>query len=381
MRIAFYDHSSFRNKPGQGGMSNTIWNLGNQLSKLGEDVTIFGSYKSNKYPYKNIKVIQIDSPDWMNRNIVFKSFILLKIWKQLTIGNYDIVHLRDYYDSGVLSTLPLTPPIAITVPGNVYQREALGLKYFDPITKTIYKISARLTAKRCAHVIATSQEMRDWWIFIGVNPLRISTIPLGVDTNLFKPIQNAQNIIGFDREKFHLLYVGRLSSNIKQIPFLLETTSILTKNISNVELHFVGRGEHENEIKQITIDKGLEKFVKFHGWIYHDKLPLYYSASDICILTSASEPFGRVMLEAMACETPFLGPKMGGMADHIDNGKNGYLAKMNTPEELAKQLNELLSENNLLTIIGKNGREYINENLTWENIAGKVRNEVYTNII
>jgi glycosyltransferase involved in cell wall biosynthesis len=381
MKIAFLDPRGFRNRPGQGGMSDTIWNMARCLADMGDEVYVLGPYSTDKYPHDGVNVKILKVPDWSFRNIVTQLYMLTRAWRQVQeIPDIQIVHVRDYLASGVFGALSRRTPIVLTVPGNVYQREALGIRYFDAPTRLVFKMAARVSAKRCKHVIATSQDMRDWWIYIGTSPLRIATIPLGVDTGLFRAVPAARELLGWEQERKIVLYVGRLAAGIKQLPLLLQAMRLVSSQLANVELHLVGDGQDRQYLVDLTSEYGLSDVVSFHGWVDSEHLPMYYSAADLTILTSAIESFGRTMLESMACGTPFLGPNVGGMADHLTDGKTGYVARLNNDEQLAQQILYILQHDGEATAVANEAKKYVEHYLAWPLIVNQMRNEVYSRL-
>lgn len=143
-----------------------------------------------------------------------------------------------------------------------------------------------------------------------------------IDLNKFKvqPIRQAQGErskfkvkkqLGWD-DKFTVLFVGRVVEE-KGVNELLE--SVKTWN-ENINLKIIGSGPLEEEVRKAA---SKYKNVEFIGIIDQNKLPLYYSGSDILIVPSVSdEGFGRVILEALACGTPIIGANRGAIPEAMD---------------------------------------------------------------
>ena len=72
--------------------------------------------------------------------------------------------------------------------------------------------------------------------------------------------------------------------------------------------------------------------VTFVGAVSHDVLPLYYNAADVCAIPSYYESFGLVAIEAMACGTPVVATRVGGLISTIRDGETGYLIPWRCPE-------------------------------------------------
>jgi glycosyltransferase involved in cell wall biosynthesis len=109
--------------------------------------------------------------------------------------------------------------------------------------------------------------------------------------------------------------------------------------------------------------------VTFHGKIPHDQTIKLYQASDILIQPSVfHEPFGMAIIEAMACQIPVIGTKVGGIPEIIENGKTGLLIESGDVSALTKALLELLSNEDLRMKMGKIGRERA-ESFSWDTIV------------
>jgi len=91
-----------------------------------------------------------------------------------------------------------------------------------------------------------------------------------------------------------------------------------------------------------------------------EEMPLLYAASQVCIYPStAFEPFGLTMLEAMATEVPMVVTKAGGMPEIIQDGINGYVVPMKGYEELASRVVQLFSDDQLRDRLGRVGRSMV----------------------
>lgn len=92
--------------------------------------------------------------------------------------------------------------------------------------------------------------------------------------------------------------------------------------------------------------------IKFQGWIEHSQLPQFIRRSKILVVPSLSEVHAAVPLEAMACGVPVIGTQAGGMPDTIEHNKNGWLLKQNNPKTLGMLIEEVLSDDNKLKLVG-----------------------------
>ena len=115
----------------------------------------------------------------------------------------------------------------------------------------------------------------------------------------------------------------------------------------DVTLLLVGGDDRATPLKEELLSQaraaGIEANLRFEGPVEHDRLPLYYSAADVCVVPSYYESFGLVAVEAMACGTPVVASRVGGLVSTVTDGVNGYLIPWRCPEPFAEKLDVLLN--------------------------------------
>ncbi len=117
------------------------------------------------------------------------------------------------------------------------------------------------------------------------------------------------------------------------------------------------RGEaYAQSLRSLVSRGGIEGHVRFLG--ERADVPDLLAASDLLLHTSVrEEPFGRVALEAMAVEKPVVAARGGGMREIVDDGVTGFLYPPGDPSECASALSQLCSNRELMTEMGKRGRQ------------------------
>jgi len=379
LRIGFIDYVLEPDKPGASGLSDIVWEMASSFVNLGHDVHIIASYHSLQFPDNRIKVHNFQTPPIGYRNIIGYFWILHRAAKIIRTLSLDILHAPEYFSTASFSVMGLEIPLILTVPGNIYERIENG-NPFDILSTQVLKASARISAKKCAHIIVTSNKMEKWWAITGVTASRMTLIPYGVNTELFRPISKARTELNIHPDEKVLLYVGRLSSEKGLVP-LLSAMKSLCEKIGHIQLYLIGTGHAENKLRALAHRWGIEKQVVFFGQINRRRLPIYYSAADVTILPSLSEGLPRTMIEALACESPFLGTKITGIEDHIQDQNTGYLVEPGNSAMLVNKIHSVLRNPERARMVGKNGASYIRSNLTWQLIAQRVQDEVYYDVV
>jgi D-inositol-3-phosphate glycosyltransferase len=195
-------------------------------------------------------------------------------------------------------------------------------------------------------VVAGNVVERDHLVwYYGASAERIAVIPCGVDTEMFRPLPQpvAKDLLELSPEPL-LLYVGRLQP-IKGLETLLEA---MTRLRPEVRLLIVGgdqdepENEHGQRLRACVAELGLERRVQFLGAQRQERLRLFYAAADATVMPSYYESFGMVALEAMACGSPVVASRVGGLTTTVRDGVTGYLVPEGDPIALAERLTPLL---------------------------------------
>ncbi len=192
----------------------------------------------------------------------------------------------------------------------------------------------------------------------GINYNKITVIPNGVDTAVFKH-QEADDI----RRKYMLdnrfvvLFVGRDDPQ-KGVKYLVNAVKNLASQIPGIMLVMVGHQDIYNDKHILCLPRvGRSELIKLH------------SLSDVFVLPSVYEPFGIVLLEAMACETPCIGIRTGGMPDIIDHNRTGLLVEPRSDEGLSDAIARLYHDPEKRYKMGKKGRAKVISDFNWKDIS------------
>jgi glycosyltransferase involved in cell wall biosynthesis len=102
----------------------------------------------------------------------------------------------------------------------------------------------------------------------------------------------------------------------------------------------------------------------------HDLVNLYNEAA-VFACPSVYEPFGIINLEAMACETPVVATRVGGIKEVVVDGETGLLVPPGEPVKLGGALTRILEDPATAAKMGEEGRRHVLEHFTWDRIATK----------
>jgi glycosyltransferase involved in cell wall biosynthesis len=171
-------------------------------------------------------------------------------------------------------------------------------------------------------------------------PIRF--IPNAVDTTTFEPLESdrCRSILGIPTDKWVLMFSAlSLRDHRKGVDLLAEALQRLPASARRkIVLLLAGTGGDEflrtTSIPSVAL-----------GYVSHERISaMAYSAADLFIFPTRAEPFGLVLAESLACGTPVVSFRVGGVPDLIRPGTTGYLAKPGDSGDLAKGILQLLED-------------------------------------
>lgn len=165
--------------------------------------------------------------------------------------------------------------------------------------------------------------------------------------------------LGVSEEQFLMGIVGQITRRKGQLE-LIRAFAKVAKQIPEAVLAVVGaplfNDDHEYlaELKGVAGNLGVADRVIFTG--ARNDVPMLMQALDLLVLNSKAEPFGLVVLEAMACETPVLATAVDGVPELIRHGVTGWLIPPGNEKELAKGLVTLATDRKLRNALAREAR-------------------------
>ena len=210
--------------------------------------------------------------------------------------------------------------------------------------------------------------------YYGASTDRIAVIPCGVDTELFRPMPQveAKRLLALPPDPL-LLYVGRLQP-IKGLETLLDAMTALD---GAAQLLIVGGDQDEPEnghadyLRERVSVLGLRERVSFLGAQPQERLRLFYAAADATVMPSYYESFGMVALEAMACGSPVIASRVGGLTTTVRDGVTGFLVPEGDAAALAERVALLLEDRGRRAALGREAQRWAAEH-RWPCVAEAV---------
>jgi glycosyltransferase involved in cell wall biosynthesis len=172
----------------------------------------------------------------------------------------------------------------------------------------------------------------------------VEAISCGVDLNAFRPDpavdrQAVRRRFGLDPDAPLLLYVGRLDPE-KRLDVMLE--AFRTLEVGEAQLAIGGRGRLEQRLRDRSEALGLERRVRFLGFVPEQEIHDLFAAADCFAMPSEAELQSIATLEAMATGLPVLASDAGALPEIVEDGVNGALFHSGDPAHAAGRIRWLL---------------------------------------
>jgi D-inositol-3-phosphate glycosyltransferase len=237
----------------------------------------------------------------------------------------------------------------------------------------------RTVLHRSDAVIAESPASRHHMLQeYAVDPAKVHIIPGGVDTGVFfpQPRQQARQALGLSVEHPLLLFVGRLQP-LKGIDTLLRAAQMVRQPHPQVQVLIIGGGveapdayeaQELQRLQQLTRELDVHHNVQFIKAQPQPRLAQYYAAADVLVMPSHYESFGMVVVEAMACGTPVVASRVGGLASTVVHERTGFLVPEGDWRAFAQAIGHLLERPRLSQTFGQAGWQRA-QGFTWTRIA------------
>ncbi len=369
-----------------GGMNVYVRELSRELGARGYAIDVFTRWASEASPETqpigpNVRVVHIDAGP---RSPIEKDAIAghldefeanVRAFAEDEGLEYQMVHSH-YWMSGVVASRLAehwsVPHVAMFHTLGEVKNRARSSEH-----ESAFRIaSERATAANADRiVVASKHEQHLLTSLYGADPERMRVVPCGVDLELFSPTDKraARKRLGLRDAERVILFVGRIEP-LKGIDILIAAAAQLHDDENFVVLIVGGDARADAQIEELRRQAarlGIDHHISFVGAVEHTELPLYYNAADVCVVPSYYESFGLVAVESMACGTPVVASRVGGLTTTVSDGETGYLIPWRCPEPFAERLELLLDNDELRASFGRAGREAV-ERYRWANVADAV---------
>jgi len=375
-----------------GGQNVYVRQVGLALARAGWSVDMFARRLSSEQSTvvqhaPNCRTIRLTAgpTKFISRDEVFgylPEFVAqMQAFQQKEGFQYPLIHTNYWLSSWVGMELKKRQPVK-----QVHTYHSLGAVKYRAISNLPAIASTRLaTEKTCLEtvdrVVATSPQEEEHMRSLVSTQGAIDIIPCGTDIERLGAIdrQTARQQLNIPAEAKVVLYVGRFDRR-KGIETLVRAiaNSHLRGN-ADIRLIIAGGyrpgesdGIERDRIEGIVKELGIESLTTFPGRLTESDLPIYYAAANVCVVPSHYEPFGLVAIEAMACRTPVVASKVGGLQFTVIPEVTGLLAPPQDEDAFAQAIDRILSNPAWGDHLGQMARQRVELALSWDSVASRL---------
>lgn len=299
------------------------------------------------------------------------------------VKGVELVHSHTWYANlgGHLARLTWSVPHVMTIhslePLRPWKAEQLGGGY------ALSMFCERTAIEAADAVIAVSHGVRKDVLdcYPAVDPGRVHVIHNGIDPEIYRPDPSPETLrrFGVDPSSPYAFFNGRITRQ-KGLPLLLAAALKLDPRrqlvvvASNPDTPEIA-AEVSDLAERVRAERG--NLVWIDHFISREDLIHLHSGATVFVCPSIYEPFGLVILEAMACETAVVASRVGGIPEIVVEGETGFLVDYDqdaTDEfttALAARIDQLLGDTGLASKMGRAGRSRVVERFGWPAIASR----------
>lgn len=365
--------------PAVGGVESHVFNVASELTRRGVTVEVFATDSVRDIPFQRLAGDSLRFPFQVWRFHAFKianlphglGIVAPSMITRLLSESCDVVHAHSYgyfsTHAGVFARKIHKVPLVITTHSDA-GRPYLQKRLFDSVIPL-------LTIRQAQRVIAVTKSEARYLIGLGVKSHRIAVIPNGINLAEFEGKTGAKH----NGEFASILYVGRVYPEQKGLETLIRAVSRID-NSTRFHLNILGEDwGGAAGIFELARSLRIQDRVEILGRLSNAELIQAYRSADLLVMPSLFEPFGIVLLEAMASGLPVVASRVGGIPEVVEEGKTALLVHPGNPDELRTAIEDLLLDDRLRRRMGQAGRKRA-QLFSWNLIVPKIQ-KVYEEAI
>ena len=306
---------------------------------------------------------------------------IIKIFSIFFIKRIDIVHLHGFSSRSALIVLisKLFNKKVIIKMTSIGHDDTVSIKNKSRLFFLIFSLADTY--------IGVSPVFKNMYLRSTLDKSKYYQIPNGVDTSLFKPLDNKKekkrlkSKLGLPIDMKLILVVGHFSIEKSMHHVLDAWLRIQSNSDTKSGVIFIGNtNSNDFEIDENLVNLMHSKSKLFFGKsvFFFEKvtnIEQYYQVSDIYVLSSAREGLPNTLLEAMSCALPIISTRLIGITDWVLNHNvNGMMYDHGDIDALGILLENLLQDDNLCKRIGSNARTTIKDDFNILSTAERIHN-------
>ncbi len=298
------------------------------------------------------------------------------------MDEFDLVHDNQCLGSGLLGMLSDGWPMLATLHHPITVDRELALAHAGGPWKRFTTrrwfgflgMQARVARKLPRIVTVSESSKKDIAAQMGVDPERMTVVPVGVDHTVFRPRPDIQQVKG------RIMVTSSSDVPMKGLVPLLKAVEILRAG-RELELVVIGRPQPGGRVARTIERLGLAPVVRCVSGVSDDELACLYGEAEVAVVPSLYEGFSLPAIEAMACGVPVVATTGGALPEVVGtDGETGLLVSPDDPGALARAIGRVLDDPALGARLGAGGRSRVLGLYTWQATARGTA-EIYESIL
>jgi glycosyltransferase involved in cell wall biosynthesis len=405
LKIAYL---TYRGKPHVGGQGVYTRHLTKALADLGHTIEVFGG---QPYPILDdrITLTKLPSLDTFNEYFPgrFPGFWELKTREDLLemaafmtgvfpeplafsaraarelkprAGEFDLVHDNQCLGYGILKIEEKIPTI-VTLHHPITKDRELEMSHAKTLPKrmsvgrwySFVKMQGKVASKLPRIVVVSQNSIDDIHTDMGVSKDRMRLVPVGVDPDLFKPLDNVT------RRPGRLITTASADVALKGLSYLLEAMAKL-RTERDVTLTIIGKPRPGHSMDLID-SYGLAPHIEFVSGVSDERIVELYAEAEMAVVPSLYEGFSLPAIEAMCTGTPLVATDGGALPEVTGtDGETVLQCPAGDKDALASAIARGLDDADLRARIGAAGRQRVLDRWTWK-LCAKQTVEQYREVL
>ena len=355
----------------RGGLERCLFDICQALSQKGHSISLLYEQEGDQFEeYQKIcsSMTKINSYKVKRNKIASSTLNLLADMWKIQAGKNSLVYSSDYSNFFYSYILALFKGIPLVCHAHLPAPDDWNRLRWNNGLRVVKKYITLANVKR--YIAVSKQVKSDWAKKLSIKEEKINVVYNGIDTELYKPSDQFSSIRkewNISEDVRIISYVGRLDKQ-KGLETLIKAFALLRENCTNIRLFIAGKAllhgeDYENSLKQLTTDLGVKEYVDFLGYL--NNTTSLYQVSDVTVLPSLwAEPFGRTIIESMACGTPVVASCTGGITEILTGEFNVGLFEPGNERELSNAINIIINWRDKDPVLGNRCRKHILENFS-----------------
>jgi glycosyltransferase involved in cell wall biosynthesis len=286
-------------------------------------------------------------------------------------SEFDLVHDNQCLGSGLLGMLEDGWPLLTTLHHPITVDRVLALSHAENLYRRFTQrrwfgflgMQIRVAKQLPRFVTVSESSKSDIAAQMGVDPARMTVVPVGVDHTVFRPRPERPRSPG------RIMVTSSSDVPMKGLVPLLEAVAKL-RTERDVELVVIGRPQEGGRVARSIERLGLASAVRCVSGISDDELAGLYAEAQVAVVPSLYEGFSLPAIEAMACGVPLVATTGGALPEVVGaDGETGLLVAPGDAEALASGIRRILDHGDLAARLGEGGRRRVLGRFTWEATA------------